>query len=214
MQDDAEVAVFSLRAALTEGFGGSDFVGDVRVGPSPVGVAAAGDSLYVANEGSKLLSVLSMSAAERHPSSAVTATVLAGCAPARLLVSADGRVLWVTAPGSDALLGFSTAKLHTDPARALIAKVNVGEAPLGLALTTGGSRMIVVDSDQDEARGVTSSLAVVDMARALNGKPAVLGYIPTGRLPREVAVQAGGLTALVTVTNSGHVQAVSLGGLP
>jgi DNA-binding beta-propeller fold protein YncE len=176
-------------------------------------VAAAGDSLYVANEAGKL-SVLSMSTAEQHPSSAVTATVPAGCGPARLLVSADGRVLWVTAQGSDALLGFSTAKLHDDPAHALIAKVNVGEAPLGLALTTGGSRMIVVDSDQDNAQGLASSLAVVSMARALSGKPAVLGYIPTGHLPREVAVEAGGLTALVTVTNSGRVQAVNLGDLP
>jgi len=214
VQNDAEVAVFNLRSALTAGFGGSDFVGDVRVGPSPVGVAASGDSVYVANEGSKVLSVLSMSAAERHPSNAVTATVTAGCSPARLLVSADGRVLWVTAPGSDAVLGFSTAKLHSDPARALIAKVNVGAAPLGLALTTGGSRMIVVDSDQNNARGLTSSLAVVDMAHALSGKPAVLGYIPTGHLPREVAIEAGGLTALVTVTDSGQVQAVNLGDLP
>jgi DNA-binding beta-propeller fold protein YncE len=32
VQDDAQVAVFNLRTALAEGFGGSDFVGDVPVG--------------------------------------------------------------------------------------------------------------------------------------------------------------------------------------
>jgi DNA-binding beta-propeller fold protein YncE len=74
--------------------------------------------------------------------------------------------------------------------------------------------MIVVDSDQDNTQGVSSSLAVIDTARALSSKPAVLGYIPTGNLPREVAVQSGGLVALVTVTNSGQVQVVNLGNLP
>lgn len=73
--------------------------------------------------------------------------------------------------------------------------------------------MIVVDSDQDNAQGVSSSLAVIDTARALSSKPAVLGYIATGNLPREIAVQSGRLVALVTVTNSGQVQIVNLGDL-
>lgn len=54
---------------------------------------------------------------------------------------------------------------------------------------------------------------MIDTARALSGKPAVLGYIPTGNLPREIAVEPGGLIALVTVTNSDRVQAVNLGDL-
>lgn len=213
VQDNAVVAVFNLGAALAGTFGPADFVGDVPVGPSPVGLAAAAGSLYVANEGASQLSVLSMTKAETDPAHAVTATVPAGCGPARAVVSGNGQVLWVTAQGSDALLGFSTAKLTTDPAHALIADVRVGEAPLGIALVAGGSRIIVADSDQDNAPGVSSSLAVVDTQKALDGKKAVLGYVATRALPRQFAVEADG-TLLVTVTNSHVVQAVDVRGLP
>jgi len=212
VQGNDELAVFNLHAALTQGFGPSDFVGNVAVGSNPVGLAAADGALYVANEGGTTLSVVTMNAAEQHPSSAVAAHIPAGCGPSRLLVT--GNVLWVTADASDALLGFSTEKLRTDRAHALIAKVRVGEQPLGLAATADGSRMIVADSDQT-VKGASSSLALIDTARALSGKPgAVLGYIATGTLPRQIAVATGGRIALVTVTSSGQVQAVNLEHLP
>ena len=212
VQSSAELAVFNLQVALTQGFGTSDFVGDLRVGSNPVGLAAAGDALYVANEGGTALSILSMSAAEKDLPSAVVAAVPAGCGPARLLVS--GNVLWVTAEGSNALLGFSTERLRNDRAHALIATVPVGAQPLGLAMTASGSRMLVADSDQS-VNGASSNLAVIDTARALSGKAgAVLGYIATGTLSRQIAVAPGGRIALVTVTSSGQVQVVNLGELP
>ncbi|HXW86634.1 MAG TPA: protein kinase [Streptosporangiaceae bacterium] len=213
LQDSAEVAVFNLKTALAGGFGPADFVGDVPVGPSPVGLADDDDSLFVASEKGEL-NVLSLEKAETDPSRAVTATVTAGCGPARAVVSADQKVLWVTASESDALLGFSTARLQSDPDHALVADVRVGESPLGVALVDGGSRLVVADSDQHNTAGASASLAVIDTARALARQPSLLGYLPTGMLPRQFALAAGGKTLLVTVTNSNQLQAIHVGDLP
>jgi len=160
------------------------------------------------------LNVLSLEKAETDPSRAVTATVTAGCGPARAVVSADQKVLWVTASESDALLGFSTARLQSDPDHALVADVRVGESPLGVALVDGGSRLVVADSDQHNTAGASASLAVIDTARALARQPSLLGYLPTGMLPRQFALAAGGKTLLVTVTNSNQLQAIHVGDLP
>ena len=214
LQTSNELAVFNLRTALTDGFSSGAFVGYVPLGPGPVGLAASDDTLYVADEGGSELSVVRLSSAESDPAGAVTATVAAGCAPGRAVLSSDQKVLWVTARGSDALLAFSTAKLGTDPAHALIASVLVGEAPLGMTFAAGGARMVVADSNQENVKGQSSSLAVVDTASALAGKPALLGYLPTGVLPRNLAVEPDGSTLLVAVTNSHEVQAVDLRNLP
>ncbi|MGB6454064.1 MAG: protein kinase [Streptosporangiaceae bacterium] len=214
LQNTAQLAVFNLQAALTDGFGSAAaFVGDVPLGPSPVGLAAAGDLLFADSESGKL-TVLNLSTAETDPAQAVTATVNAGCGPARAIVSADQKVLWVTASASDALLGFSTAKLGTDPGHALVADVPVGESPLGVVFVDGGSRMLVADSNQHNVGGQTSSLAVIDTKSALAGKPALLGYLPTGMVPRQFALEAGGKTLLVTVTSSNELQAINVGDLP
>jgi DNA-binding beta-propeller fold protein YncE len=208
VQDNSALAVFNLQTALATNFANSGPVGDVRVGAHPAGLAVAGNFLFVMNEGAGI-TVVSMSTAERDPVRAVVHTVAAGCGPARAMAAGHGQ-LWVTAACSDALLGFSTAKLVSDPAHALIARVQVGEQPLGLALIAGGGRIVVVDSDQGLVRGKFASLAVVDTRKALDGQPAVIGYIRTGALPREAALEQDGRTLLVTVTNSGRVQAVDL----
>lgn len=211
LENSSAVAVFNLRKALQNNFAASDFVGDVPVGSGPNGLAVSGDSLYVANEGGRQLTVISMKRAERQPGrSAVKTTVPAGCSPARAMVAADG-TLWVTATSSNALLGYSTAKLASDPDHALIARVRVGERPLGLTSFAGGSRIAVVDSAEGVA-GKSSSIFIIDRAKAIAGQQSVVGYIPTGFLPRQVAVESNGQTLLVTVTNSNMVQAIDLGG--
>ena len=214
LQNSAQLAVFNLQAALSDGFGSAAaFVGDVPLGPSPEGLAAADGMLFAASESGKL-NVLSMSTAESDPAHAVTATVNAGCGPARALVSANQQVLWVTASASNALLGFSIPKLSTEPSKALIADVPVGESPLGMVFVDGGSRMLVADSNQHNVAGQTSSIAVIDTAKALAGRPALLGYLSTGALPRQFGLEEGGKTLLVTVTNSNQLQAINVAGLP
>ena len=140
--------------------------------------------------------------------------VTAGCSPVRVIVSAAGGVVWVTARESDALLGFSAARLRSVPARALIARVAVGVAPVGLALARNGTRIVVADSDRFSARSAASSLAVVSVPAALGARPALLGYLPAGGFPREMTLEPGGRTLLVTDFSSQQLQAVDVAGLP
>jgi len=224
-----EIAVFSLRRALADGFGPSDFIGDIPAGQGAVGLAVspAGRWLYSVSElaagpqqsggldGQGTLQVISIRRAETDPRHSVVATVSAGCEPARVITSANGRVLWVTARASDTLLGFSAARLRTDPARSIIARVRVGEAPVGLALVRNGTRIVVADSDRFfETPGAWSSLAVVQVAAALAGKPALLGYLRPGGFPREMALEPGGRTLLVTNFYVSQLDSVNVADLP
>jgi DNA-binding beta-propeller fold protein YncE len=213
LQSSAEMAVFSLSTALTQGFPASAFVGYVPLDNQPVGMASDGNLLYVANIGGTV-SVVSVGKAETSPASAVMATIPAGCQPARALLSRDGKVLWVSARGSDALLGFSTAKLLSDRNHALIARVMVGEVPLGEIFVDGGRRIVLADSNLNGLQTATSNLAVVSVAAALAGKPALLGYVATGQVPREFAILPGGKTLLVTDQHSHQVQAIRVADLP
>ncbi len=226
LEDSASIAVYNLRQALTRGFGPADLVGMVPAGTAPVGLAVSpgGRWLYATSEiagggpasagAQGTLSIIDLRRAETDPADSVVATVDAGCSPVRVITSADGSVVWVTARGSDRLLGFSAGRLRTDPAHALIASVAVGEAPVGLALVDQGGRIVVADSNRFGVSGAASSLAVVSVAAALAGRPALLGYLPAGDFPREMALEPGGRTLLVTNFGSAQLEAVGVAGLP
>ncbi len=228
LEDSAAIAVFNLHQALTKGFGGEDFVGTIPVGIAPVGLAVSPDGrwLYATSEiaaipgaatsgaGQGTLTVINLDRAETDPAASVAVTVTAGCSPVRVVTSADGRVVWVTARGSDRLLAFSAARLRTDPAHALIASVVVGEAPVGLALVDRGQRIVAADSNRFGSAGAASSLAVVSVPRALAGKPALLGYLPAGGFPREMALEPSGRILLITDFSSRQLEAVDAAGLP
>jgi DNA-binding beta-propeller fold protein YncE len=117
----------------------------------------------------------------------------------------------VTCRESDDLLCFSAAALRTDPARALMAIVRVGEAPVGLMLVRNGSLIVVADSNRFATAGATSDLNV---AAAVAGKSAVVGLIPAGQFPREMALDPGGQRLLVSNYLSGQLEAVSIPGIP
>ncbi len=213
LQNSAKMAVFNLQQAVTQGFGASDFIGYVPLGDQPVGMTTDGTWLYVVSfQGS--IDVLSLSKAETDPGHSIVSSAPAGCQPARAIMSADNQVVWVTARGSDALLGFSATKLRTDPRHALIARVMVGEVPLGEVLVDHGTKIVIADSNLNKLAGVPSNVAVVSTADALNGKPALLGYLPTGSVPRQFAVIPGGSTVLVTVQGAHQLVAFNAGDLP
>jgi hypothetical protein len=73
---------------------------------------------------------------------------------------------------------------------------------------------VVADSDRFNAPGQSASLAVVDVADALAGKPALLGYLPAGGFPRDMAVSPGGGTLLVANFTSHQLEAVNIAALP
>jgi DNA-binding beta-propeller fold protein YncE len=222
MEDSQHAAVFDLYRALTRGFGPADYVGSIPLGFLPVGMAVSPDGrwLYATSEATQQggnqgsLSVISVPRAETDPAASVVATVAAGCNPVRVVTSADGQQVWVTARASDDLLGFSAAALRADPARALVAVVRVGEAPVGLMLVRGGSLVVVADSNRFGAPGARSDLSVVDVAAALAGRPAVIGRIPAGQFPREMALAPGGQRLLVSNYSSLQLEAVSVPSIP
>jgi DNA-binding beta-propeller fold protein YncE len=213
LQNSAKMAVFNFQHALSTQFSSSGFIGYVPLGDQPVGMTTDGTWLYVTDFGGHL-NVLSLSRAETHPADAVVSRAPAGCQPARAMLSANHQVIWVTARGSDALLGFDAVLLRKDPGHALIAKVMVGEVPLGEAFVDHGTRIVIADSNLNALAGVPSSVAVVSTADALSGKSALLGYIPTGSVPRQFAVLAGGATLLVTVEGAHQLEAITVGDLP
>jgi hypothetical protein len=87
-------------------------------------------------------------------------------------------------------------------------------APVGLALVDGGKRMVAADSDRFGVRGAVSSLAVVSIPAALAGGSALLGYLRAAGFPREMTLEPGGRTLLVTNSASGQLETVSIGSLP
>jgi DNA-binding beta-propeller fold protein YncE len=226
LQNNAALAVFNLKNALSHGFGSADVVGKIALGQQPAGLGLSTDNrwLYAASDNTDattkatngMVTVIDLAVAETNPGQAVKTRVQAGCAPVRVIASADGQTIWVTSRDSDALLGFSAARLVSDPDHALEAQVDVGTAPIGetFATVNGQTRILVADSNLNSVSGAVANVAVVDPAKALRRVPSLLGYVSTGKIPRQFTIQPGGKTALVTNTGSGQLQAIDLGTLP
>jgi DNA-binding beta-propeller fold protein YncE len=220
------VAVFNLRAALASHLHSSGYVGPIPVGLGPVAVALSpsGTRLYVASLATALkagasassgtLSVIDEHLAEQRPWRSVLQTVSAGCEPVGLVTASQGRFVWVTTLADHAVLGFSSAQLERDRARALVAVVRVEDTPIGLLPFAGGSRLLVADSGSSRGSAGGPGLTVIDTTRALAGRPAVLGSIPTGLDPRQLALVPRRATALVTNYGSEQIEAVDLAAIP
>ena len=121
--------------------------------------------------------------------------------------------MWVTARASDDVLCFSASRLAADPAHALVAVTRVGSEPVGLAAVRGGDLLVVADSNRFGAAGKNSDLSVISVPAALAGRPAVVGYLPTGQFPRDMAVSPDG-TLLVSDYQSGQLEAIATAHLP
>jgi DNA-binding beta-propeller fold protein YncE len=224
-EEDAEkVAVFNLRRALAGHYGTASYVGAIPAQLAPVGLAVSPDGkwLYSTSEvissrgdsevGS--LSVISVARAETDPAHSVITRVPAGCNPVRVITSDGGRVVWVTARASDALLAFSASALADGSPHPLLASIRVGELPVGLGLARDGQLLVIADSDRFDIPGEHASLAVVDIADMLAGRPALLGYLPSGLFPRDIASGPGGQLLLVANFASGQLETVRLDSLP
>jgi DNA-binding beta-propeller fold protein YncE len=118
-------------------------------------------------------------------------------APVGLAFSPDGRWLYSTSEGVKlpsavgSLSVIDVAKAETDPAH-----------------------IVVADSNRFAVGAQAASLAVVDTTAALAGKPALLGYLPAGRFPQEMALEPGGAVLLVSNFGSGQLEAVDVADLP
>ena len=217
LRNSNKLAVFNMAKALTSGQNQPGvFVGAITLGIHPAGVAVSPDGLWLyVVSGAKahtaafgpsegLISVLSIPKLETKPSSALVAQTAAGCGATGVTVSPDGATVWVTAQSSNALLGFSAAKLRTDPAHALTATAAVGQTPTGVIVVNGGKTIVVADSNLNGLPGA-DNLAVVDAGLAAAGKPALVGYVASGKTPLSFAQAAFDQNSLY-VADSGTAQ--------
>ena len=226
LSNSGKLAVFNMQEALTRGQTQQGvFVGTVTLGIDPTGMAVSPDGqwLYVVSAAKRrasafgpsegVVSVLSMQKLETSPSSALAAQAAAGCSPTGVTVSPDGKMVWVTAQASNDLLGFSAAKLRTDPGHALTAQVQVGQTPTGVIPVDGGTKLIVADSNLNGLPGA-DNLAVVNVASAIARKPALIGYIPSGRSPLHFALSGSGQYLYVSDSRAAQIQVVNVSTLP
>lgn len=70
--------------------------------------------------------------------------------------------------------------------------------------------MLVADSNLFRSHPGGSGVSVVDAATPCD--PALLGFIPAGRLPTPISVPSRGAVALVTTSDSRQLWAISLRG--
>ncbi len=190
----------------------------VRLPPAPVGCALSVDGRHVLvtsqhgeDEGAGMLSVLDVAAAIADPKQAVLAQVPAGVRPVRVAVAPSGGTVWVTARGSNSVLGFDlSALLGGSPAKRPVA-VPVGPAPVGLTLARNGALLAVANSNRFRGGKRPQTLSLIDTEAALAGRPAVLGTIPAGVFPRELATLPDDETILATNFTSRTLETVSLG---
>ncbi len=217
------IEVFELYRPAANGTVSGTYVGYLVLGESVVGTALSSDGriLYATSEAAPgnatrgTLSVLDVEKLKIEPSTALISQVAAGCGPVRVIVSRDDRIVWVTARESNALLAFDAPKLISDPSMALLVSVQVGTSPVGLRFAgVKERRILMADSNRFEYSNTTAGLSVVDVDAALSGGRAILGQVPTGAFPRELAVSEDGGTVLVSDYGSEMVQAVDVASLP
>ncbi len=190
-------------------------------GESPWAVAVAGNSTaYVSSERDREIDVVNI----KNPAKpTIKARIIVPGNPNKMVLSRDQSTLYVAMDNADAVAVIDTARnllTATIPTVAppgqlpvydTEAKFYRGSAPNGLALSPDGGTLYV-------SNGGANSVAVIALGRQWNGAagggadhdggqggqhmPAVIGLIPTGWYPQDVAVGADGKT-LYTINSRG-----------
>jgi len=191
-------------------------VWQVPTGVAPFGLKLANGKIYVSNWGGRTpvrgertagtpwdpAVVYARSGAVNNGTVSVLSTddgslikeIKVGLHPNDIVGSADGRFVYVANGNSDSI---SVIDTHTDT---LVETINVrlmqgqkdyvGDSPNGLALSPDGATLYV-------ANGMDNALAVVGLGALSSSaeiprKSALLGFIPTGAYPANLAVSADG----------------------
>jgi DNA-binding beta-propeller fold protein YncE len=212
-----DITVIDLHRALTGAFSEAAIVSQVPLDfyPGRMALSPNGADLYVTNRFSVSsssgyvpspaasdlgsLMVVDVARAESDPQHAVVAKALAGCGPVGVVLSPAGDIAWVSAQLQNAVLALDTAKLASDPGHALLATVPTGPAPTGMALIENGSDLLIACSNRFAGPTTRQDVMLLDTQRALHGQSALVGSIPVGAFPREIALDQ----SLALVTNFG-----------
>lgn len=224
-QSSSAVSVYDIARARASTPMSGGVIGHVPLGAGTIGLALAPDGrhLFATSElapGSftgtapGTLSVIDALVAEHDPAHALVRSLPAGCAPVRVALSPDGSLAWVAARGSDALVVFDTDMLVQGQEPALRRWVTVGREPVGLALVHAGDVAVVANSNHTEHPQDPQSLSLVDAVAVLAGRPALLGSVPAGAYPRELALSADGTQLLATNFGTSTLQSIDVGTIP
>jgi DNA-binding beta-propeller fold protein YncE len=230
------ITVINLSKVKASHFAPTAIVGRIPVGNGPVAVTLSRDEKYLYSTSLFMdtsddwppecqpewdpkapknpqgaVFVIDVATAKTDPAHSVVATVRAGCTPVRLVLSPQGDIAYVTARGENALLAFDTRKLALDPTRSLIGKVSTGTGPTGIAVIEDGQKVVVTNSNRfGTDPSADQSLLMIDANRIGSGDAAILGSIPAGKLPREMAVSPDLHTLFVVNTNSKALEVIDL----
>jgi DNA-binding beta-propeller fold protein YncE len=234
------ISVINLAKARASHFARSSMVGRIPVGNGPIAVTLSRDEKYLYSTSQFMddsndwppecqpewdpkapknpqgaIYVIDVATAKADPAHSVLTTVRAGCTPVRLVLSPQGDVAYVTARGENALLAFDTGKLVLDSTHSLVGKVRTGSTPIGVAVFDDGKKSVVTNSNRfGEKSSANQSLLVVDASRIGAADAAILGSIPAGSLPREMALSSDSRTLFVVNTNSKKLEVIDLARLP
>ncbi len=129
-------------------------------------------------------------------------------------ISPKGDRIYLTARNNNAVLEFDTSKLVTDGAHAMVGIAPVGDAPVPVMVVDKGRKVVVGNSNRFAGRGEPQSLIVLDAAKIQDGKTAVMGTIPAGAFPREMAVSSDRRTLFLTNFGSNSLQVMDIAQLP
>jgi DNA-binding beta-propeller fold protein YncE len=212
-QGGGGLSVFNLALALRSGFGQPKVrLPQLYLGNSAVGVAVSPDGslIYVTTARptgpyGRLWVIDAAKADTGAGDTAVLASVTAGCEAVRVAVSPDGQTVYVTAAESDSVLLYSASALLSTPAKALIGSVRVGADPVGIVLVDGGLLALVADSARGNAAG-GEAVTVISTADARAHRPAIIGQVPAGLYPRDLAYDAATGQVLLANTDSRNVE--------
>ncbi|MFF0815788.1 beta-propeller fold lactonase family protein [Rhodococcus sp. NPDC003318] len=150
------------------------------VGTSPAGAALVGTTAYVANQGSKSVSVLGAD-------NTVVATVPVGTSPTGVAANPAGTRVYVTNSGSRTVSVIDTS---TNKVVATISS-GIGTSPTAVAVNPAGTRAYVTNSG-------SNTVSVIDTSTNK-----VVATISTGATPNAVAVNPK--TNRAYVTNAGSL---------
>ena len=236
------ITVIDLERARRDGYQTADVIGKVPVGLAPIALTFSPDGrwLYTTSqlgmaawnwpkackpegrpvpdtvitnpEGAVI--VVDVARAKTDPAQAALAHVPAGCSPVRMSISPKGDRIYVTARNNNAVLEFDTAKLVSDGEHALVGIAPVGNAPVPVMVVDQGRKVVVGNSNRFAGGDAPESLVVLDRAKISQGLAAVMGIIPSGSFPREMAVSSDGRTLFLTNFGSNSLQVMDIAHLP
>lgn len=242
-ENAATITVTNLEKARRNGYKADAIVGQIPTGLAPIALTFSADGrfLYTTSElapddwkwpaackpeGTNpaqvtpkwpegAVIVVDVERAKTDPAHAVISRIPAGCSPVRLALMPTGETAWVTVRNNNAVAVFDAAKLVSDPQGARIGTIPVGQSPVGIVIVDGGKRVLATNSNRFDAnQAVNQTLTIIDPTKLAEGAGAVVGSVPAGAFPRELACSADGKTLFLTNYNSNNLELIDLARIP